>query len=127
MGECERGAMCVRAVGHGSQASYDGWWRIEFGYGPRAVAAAGGSRHTKEREREAGREGSPPLSLAPSYTKQGETKEGGEPLTTPIWRRFRAPPPPPPLSRSEWRAVCVLWLVVSNVMVAVAMAHLKKS
>ena len=74
-----RGAMCgVRACGGSWKSSYDGWWRIEFGYG------SGGSRHTK----------APPLVLPPSDTKQGETKErggeGGELLTTPIWRRFRA-------------------------------------
>ena len=84
----------------------------------------------KERERGWRRgEGSPPF-----YTKQGETKEGGgELLTTPIWRRFRAPRLSLPSAshcpdQSASRgcvAVYVLWLVVSNVMVAVAMAHLK--
>ena len=75
----------------------------------------------------------PPLSLPPSDTKQGETKErggeGGELLTTPIWRRFRAGAGAAFSSLPDQSRGCVcvyvLWLVVSNVMVAVAMAHLK--
>ena len=57
----------MRACGGSWKSSYDGWWRIEFGYG------SGGSRHTKERER--GSQLPPPILSRARPKRQEEEEE----------------------------------------------------